>query len=81
MDTFQYTLDLVAVNIQYLLKYKLNEFHESLTINLIEEVVERALKFYRNDIHFDNSPIFECLMKVRNCSSIFELLEQEKHLI
>jgi hypothetical protein len=54
------------------------EMHSSLEPSIIEEIVERAVRFYRTDLSFDNTLIFDTLMKVRSCTSIFELLEQER---
>lgn len=45
---------------------------------IVEEIIERAVKFYRADVSFDNTLLFEMLIKVRKCASIFELLEQER---
>ena len=78
MDFFSYSLDLAAANVQYLIKKKSTEIHSSLEPSIIEEIVERAVRFYRTDLSFDNTMLFETLMKVRNCQSIFELLEQER---
>jgi hypothetical protein len=67
MDFFSYALDLTAANVQYLIKRKAAEFHSSLEASIIEEIVERAVRFYRTDLSFDNTLLFETLMKVRNC--------------
>ena len=55
--------------------------HSVLEPSIIEEVIERAIRFYRADLRYDNSAIFETLMRVRHCDSIFMLLEQEKKKI
>lgn len=39
----------------------------ALEASIIEEIVERAIRFYRAGTQFDNSLIFDMLMKVRNC--------------
>lgn len=77
-ESFGYCLDLAAANIQYLIRSKASELHEQLEVSIIEEIIERALRFYKSDIQFDNSLLFDTLIKVRKCSSIFELLDQEK---
>ena len=71
-------MDLAAANIQYLLKHKREEVHSQLESSIIEEVVERAVRFYRADLQYDNSLLFETLMRLRNCESIFQLLDQER---
>jgi hypothetical protein len=45
---------------------------------VIEEIIERAIKFYRVNLHYDSSYLFETLMRLRNCESIFELLDKER---
>ena len=46
--------------------------------NVIEEIIERGIRFYRTDLTYDNTLLFDTLMKVRKCDSIFQLLEQER---
>ena len=46
--------------------------------NVIEEIIERGIRFYRTDLSYDNTLLFDTLMKVRKCDSIFQLLEQER---
>jgi hypothetical protein len=64
-------LDLAAANIQYLIKFRAAEMNSVLEPSIVEEIIERAIRFYRADICYDNSSLFETLMKVRNCTSIF----------
>jgi hypothetical protein len=45
---------------------------------IIEEIIERGIKFYRADLCYDSTLLFETLMKIKKCDSIFQLLEQEK---
>ena len=74
-------MDLSAANIQYILKKKSVEIHGVLEPNIIDEIIERAIKFYRADLQYDNTILFETLMKIRGCDSIFQLLDQEKNKI
>lgn len=46
--------------------------------SIVEEIIERAIKFYRADMHYDSSLLFETLIKLRKCDSIFQLLDQER---
>ena len=71
LEFLSYTLDLAAANVQYLLKKKNAEMHAVLESNIIDEIIERAIKFYRADLQYDNSLLFETLMKIRGCDSIF----------
>jgi hypothetical protein len=46
--------------------------------NIIDEIIERAIRFYYADLQYDNTLLFDTLLKVRKCESIFQLLEQER---
>lgn len=48
---------------------------------MIEAIIDRSITMHHTDISFDNTLIFETLLKIRNCNSIFELLEHESHKI
>ena len=79
-------MDLAAANLHYLLKKKSTELHQVLEPSIIEEIVERAIRFYRADLVGEcgmggSGGVFEALMKVRGCDSIFQLLEQERQKI
>lgn len=50
LEFLSYTLDLAAANIQYILKKKSVELHGVLEPNIIDEIIERAIKFYRADL-------------------------------
>lgn len=75
LEFFSYCLDYAASNIQYLLKKKASEMLTVLESSIIEEIIERGIKFYRTDLSYDNTVLFDTLMKVRKCDSIFQLLE------
>ena len=47
------------------------ELHAVLEPSIIEEIIERAIRFYRADLMYDNTLLFDTLMKIRNCDSIF----------
>lgn len=49
-----------------------------LETQIIEEIIERGIKFYRADLAYDSTLLFDTLMKIRKCDSIFQLLEQER---
>lgn len=69
---------MAAQYIQYLIKRKNNELLNVLEPSIVEEIIERAIRFYRADLQYDNTMLFDTLMKVRKCDSIFQLLEQER---
>ena len=64
-DFFSYALDLAAQYVHYLVRCKATELHQVLEPSIVEEVIERAIKFYRADLQYDNTLLFETLMKVR----------------
>jgi hypothetical protein len=66
LDLFSQTLDCAALNSEYLVKRHKKEFM-CLEANLLEEIVERALKFNKASTDFDNSSLIEVLIKIRNC--------------
>ena len=74
-------MDLAAANVQFLIKTRSNELHKLLEPSIIEEIIDRAVRFYRADLMYDSSILFETLMKLRECDSIFQLLDQEKDKI
>jgi len=55
----------------YLLKAKSQELMTVLEPSIVEEIIERAIKFYRADLHYDSTVLFETLIKLRKCDSIF----------
>lgn len=55
----------------YLLKAKSQELLAVLEPSIVEEIIERAIKFYRADLHYDSTVLFETLIKLRKCDSIF----------
>ena len=77
-DFFSYTLDVAAQWVLYLLKAKSQELLSVLEPSIVEEIIERAIKFYRADMHYDSALLFETLIKLRKCDSIFQLLDQER---
>lgn len=60
---------------------KSSELLSVLEPSIVEEIIERAIKFYRADVQYDSTLLFDALMKVRKCDSIFQLLEQERQKI
>jgi hypothetical protein len=77
-DFFSYTLDVAAQYVLFLLKAKSQELLGVLEPSIVEEIIERAIKFYRADIHYDAHLLFEALCKLRKCESVFQLLDQER---
>jgi len=71
IEFFEYALDMAAANIQYILRKRAQEFHAVLEKEIIDEVVDRAIKFYRADLHYDAFQIFETLLKTNQCDSYF----------
>lgn len=49
------TLDLAGANLQYLLKRKQQELSTILEQSMIGAIVDRAIRFYRADLRYDNS--------------------------
>ena len=78
LEFFSYALDFAALHVLFLLKKKSNEMLNVLETQIIEEIIERGIKFYRADLAYDSTLLFDTLMKIRKCDSIFQLLEQER---
>ena len=53
-------------------------FKDRVKEKIIYEVISKTIHFYRNDPNKDNRSLIELLLDVRKCTSVFELLKQEK---
>jgi len=71
LEFFSYALDFAALHVLYLLKKKESELLTVLETQIIEEIIERGIKFYRTDLSYDNTLLFDTLMKLKKCDSIF----------
>ena len=45
---------------------------------LLSEVVNKALQFFKADPHYDSKPLIQLIMKIRGCESVFQLLQSER---
>jgi hypothetical protein len=70
-EFFNYVLDLAALNIVYVAKHHKDELFASLEPCVVSEIIERAVKYYNTDVHFDNTLMLELLMELRGCPNVF----------
>lgn len=79
-DFYQYTLEYGAANIQWLARNQQAAFLQ-LPEETIFTILNKSIMMHRQDPTYDNTPIVEMLMRVRDCRSPFSLLKFERDSI
>ena len=60
---------------------KKDEMMTMLDQSIIEDIIERSIKFYKGDSRFNAHLLFHTLCELRGVHSIFELIEHERNKI
>ena len=74
----EYCVDMAAVNLHYIMQTHKRQFLERIKPEIVMNIVSKTIYFYRSDPNYDNRPLIELLLQIRNCNSVFELLRMEK---
>jgi len=68
-------MNFTAKNIVSIYKEKKKELSK-INLKILEEIIERSLKFFKNSEHFDEKVMVETIISIRGKTDFFEIINQ-----
>jgi len=77
---FNFSMNTLAKNLEYNYAQKRNELMQ-MNDKILEEVIERSLKYNKNHFNTDQKAIIDVLTTSRKKADVFELLESQRRIV
>ena len=71
LEFFYYCIDMTAANLMYIVQTQWNEILRLLSHQVIWEIINKTIQFYKSDPNYDNRPLIQLMLKIRKCNSVF----------